>query len=84
MKLIVKAPKGTRSSIALVGRTGPADSGVVTSVFNYLGRGGRGTVEMPNPGSYDRLTAVVVNADGRRGQRGYRKDDSRYRVKLAR
>ena len=84
VKLIVKAAKGTRSSLALVGRKGPADSGAVTSVSDFLARGGRGAVELPNPGSYDRITAVVINADGRRGGNGYRKDDSRYRVRLSR
>ena len=84
VKLIVKAAKGTRSSLALVGRKGPATSGAVTSVAEFLPRGGRGTVELPNPASYDRITAVVVNADGRRGGNGYRKDDSRYRVRLVR
>lgn len=86
--LSVAAEKGTRSSISLVGRQGPETSGTVTTVTRYLPKGGDGTVSLPNPGTYSRITAVVANVDGRsdrrdrRGDRVYRSDGSTYRLAL--
>lgn len=84
VKLTVHAPRGIRSAVALVARTGPIDSGVVKTSSKYLARGGRGTIKLENPGGYDRITAVVINADGRLAGRAYRSDGSIYTVRLAR
>lgn len=85
--LKVKAQRGTRSSISLVGRAG-GKQGPVTVETTYLRRGGSGKVTIADPGSYSRLTAVVANVDGRsnhrdrRGRRVYKSDGSSYRISL--
>ena len=84
VRLTLHAPRGVRSAVALVARTGPVDSGVVKISSKYLARGGKGTVRLENPGGYNRVTAVVVNADGRLDGRAYRSDGSIYSVKLVR
>jgi len=84
--LEVKAERGTRSSISLVGRSG--GSGPVTTETAYLRKGGFGQVTLEDPGAFSRVTAVVANVDGRsnrrdrRGQRIYSSDGSRYRFSL--
>jgi hypothetical protein len=89
LKLVVSAGKGTRSALALVARrTGPA-GGAVKVKMTYLKRGGRGVVRLRRYRRYDRITAVVVNADGRvSGFSGtdwtYQKDGVGFRVKLKR
>ena len=86
--LKVKADKGTRSSISLIGRQGGATSGTVTLATKYLGKGGSGRVTLPNPGSFSRITAMIANVDGRsnrktrRGKRIYKSDGSTYRFHL--
>jgi hypothetical protein len=86
--LKVKADKGTRSSISLIGRQGSSTSGTVTLATKYLGKGGSGKVTLPNPGSFSRITAMVANVDGRsnrktrRGKRIYKSDGSGYRFHL--
>lgn len=84
IKLVVDAPRGIRSAVALVGRTGAIASGDVKTASKYLSKGGRGTVVLKNPGSFDRITAVITNADGRLAKGGptYRSDGSTYSVKL--
>ena len=84
VKLIVKAKRGTRSSIALIGRYGSVEEGTVVVASKYLAKGGRATVVLNDPPSFDRITAVVANVDGRPGARGYLNDDSKYKVKLGR
>ena len=82
IKLVVKAEKGTHSSIALIGRVGAIDTGTVVEASKYLDKGGRTTVVLNDPGTFDRITAVVANVDGRPGARGYLNDGSKYSVKL--
>ena len=85
IKLTVEAPRGVRSAVALVARKGAVDSGTVTEATKYLDGGGRGTVSLADPGSYDRITAVVIDADGRPDAKGgYKADGSIYSVKLKR
>jgi uncharacterized protein DUF6055 len=84
--LKVKAQRGTASTIALVARTGPVDAGTVTPVVKQLPKGGKGTVTLP-AGSYDRVTAAIINSDGRtrgfrQGQRVYTGDNSKYKYSL--
>lgn len=80
--LKVKAPKGIRSTVALVGRVGPVDTGAVTVRSKYLAQGGRGTVMLENPAGFDRVTALVINGDARRGTRGFASDGSKYKASL--
>jgi hypothetical protein len=84
MRLRVKVEGGVRSGIALVGRTGPVDSGSVNVVSEFSQRGGKLIVELPGFESYDRVTAVLINADGRPAGRGYRSDDARFKATLSR
>ena len=89
LKLVVRAAGRTRSGLALVARRGSPTGGTVKTKVKFLERGGRGVVKLRRFGRYDRITAVVVNADGRvDGFSGndwaYRKDDVRYRLKLKR
>jgi hypothetical protein len=59
------APSGTEAAVALVGRIGSERRGHTVTRLTYR-RGGRTmTVRLPDPGRFDRITAVVVNADGR-------------------
>jgi Bacterial Ig-like domain len=63
LRLAVSTPRGTRMAIALVGRIGDDVNGTSQEFLKLLPKGGPGTVAIANPGQYDRLTAVVVNAD---------------------
>lgn len=65
LTLSLKAPHGLRCGLALIGRDGSRRSGSVTQRVRYLDRGGRGSVTLADPGSYERITAVIVNADPR-------------------
>jgi Family of unknown function (DUF6055) len=58
-----EAPLGTASGLALVGRVGGERRGRVVRVLRFKRRGGRMAVRMPRPGRFDRLTAVLINAD---------------------
>ena len=63
VKLRVKAERGVRAGIALVGRDD--DTGAVKRKVKVLRKGGRGAVKLKAPDRFERITAVVVNADGR-------------------
>ncbi|MGN6588365.1 MAG: MXAN_6640 family putative metalloprotease [Solirubrobacterales bacterium] len=59
------APLGTAAGLALVGRIGSERGGYTVSRINYKPEGGEMTVRLSRPGRFKRITAVVVNADGR-------------------
>jgi hypothetical protein len=59
------APRGTAAGLALVGRVGSERHGRTVSRINFKRGGGRLMVRLPRPGRFSRITAVVVNADGR-------------------
>ena len=64
LELHATAPAGLDSTLALVGRTGSdPHAGAVTTVVQRIAGGGAGSVTLANPGSYGRITAVLVNAD---------------------
>jgi hypothetical protein len=63
MTLAVSTPRGARMAIALVGRVGDEVNGKTHEFLKLLPSGGPGTITIDNPGQFDRLTAVVVNAD---------------------
>jgi hypothetical protein len=62
LKLSVNAGK-VHAGLALVGRDD--DTATVTRKVRYLGSGGKGSVTLSDPGRFERITAVLVNADGR-------------------
>jgi hypothetical protein len=64
IRLIAAMPSGTSGAVALVGRTGPDPAGgTVTSNLSPVSSGGTGAVQLENPASFGRITAVVVNSD---------------------
>jgi hypothetical protein len=65
LKLSVAADKGVRAGLALVARDGDALTGAVTQKLRFLSNGGNGSLTLTDPGRFDRITAVVVNADDR-------------------
>ena len=63
IKLIGSLPRATRGALALVGREGSAEAGVPVVALKPLPRGGQVNIELANPGRFERITAVLVNAD---------------------
>ena len=59
LKLTGGLPAGTAGGIALVGRQGDS----LWKVLGVQPGGGQTSVTLDNPGRFDRITAVVVNAD---------------------
>jgi hypothetical protein len=59
------APRGTAAGLALVGRIGSERGGRTVSRLDFSRGGGRLSVRLSDPGRFDRITAVAVNADGR-------------------
>jgi hypothetical protein len=63
----LSAPRGTAAGVALVGRIGSERHGRPVVRIAYSRNGGEMNVSLPRPGRFKRITAVVVNADGRAG-----------------
>jgi hypothetical protein len=63
LKLSAFTRRGTAGAIALVGRTGPPIGGTQVTKLRQLPRGGPGSVSLDNPAQYQRVTAVLINAD---------------------
>ena len=61
------APRGTAAAVALVGRRGSERHGHPVVRIAYRHGGGQMSVRLPRPGRFERITAVVVNADARAG-----------------
>jgi hypothetical protein len=59
----VVAPRGVAAGVALVGRIGSERHGHVISRLRYRQGGGKMAVRLPRPGRFNRITAVLVNAD---------------------
>lgn len=59
------APRGIAAGLALVGRIGSERRGRVVSSLELSRRGGRMAVRLRRPGRFDRITAVLINADAR-------------------
>ena len=88
VKLRVRAPRGISSGIALVGRL---KGGRLVKSIKVMKNGGAGTVRLSRPGRFQRITAVVTNADF--DQRGfsarindwrYTGNNAPYRIRLTR
>lgn len=91
IRLGVRAQRGVRSGLALVARSGGPLDGEVVRRIKFVPRGGNASVALRDPRRYERITAVVVNADARlgrssfrRGERRYLKDGQRFRARLIR
>ena len=59
------APRGTAAGLALVGRIGSERHGRTVRRIDFKRGGGRLGVRLSRPGRFERITAVVVNADAR-------------------
>jgi len=59
----IEAPADTAAGLALVGRVGSEREGQVISRLRYKRNGGSISVRLPEPGRFDRITAVLINAD---------------------
>jgi hypothetical protein len=57
------APRRIAAGLALVGRRGSERRGHVVGKLRYKRGGGRMAVRLSRPGRFDRLTAVLINAD---------------------
>jgi hypothetical protein len=57
------APEGIAAGLALVGRIGSERGGRTVAELDYSRRGGTLVVRLADPGRFDRITAVLVNAD---------------------
>jgi hypothetical protein len=87
LKLRVRAPRGVATGIALVGREGGAETGDATIRYELLKRGGKEAVVLPDAPGFERITAVVANADARvrgfsGGDHDYVHDNERFRAGL--
>ncbi len=58
-----EAPTRVAAGLALVGRIGGEEQGSVVSRLSYDRNGGTLRVRLARPGRFDRITAVLVNAD---------------------
>jgi hypothetical protein len=61
----LRAPQGTAAGLALVGRIGSERGGRTVSRIDFNQEGGQLSARLSRPGRFKRITAVVVNADGR-------------------
>src|SRR5215218_856894 len=61
----VAAPRGTAAGVALVGRLGSERRGHPVVRLACKRGGGQLTVKLRRPGRFERITAVIVNADAR-------------------
>jgi Family of unknown function (DUF6055) len=59
----VTAPEGVAAGLALVGRIGSELHGRTVKAVAYSAAGGALTASLPDPARFQRITAVVVNAD---------------------
>jgi hypothetical protein len=80
---------GLQWSVALVGREGSPTGGTVERLVGYSEGENRKSVTLPDAQSYDRITAVVTNADGHVtgakptfGEFNYTRDDEDFKLKV--
>jgi hypothetical protein len=74
----LEAPEHVAAGLALVGRIGSETHGRTVKRIAYAPAGGGLTVTLPDPGRFQRITAVAVNADARVGGYSPRHLDWRY------
>jgi hypothetical protein len=73
-----QAPRGIASSLVLVGRDGSERQGRAVARLDYSRGGGQLEVRLADPGRYQRLTAILVNADSRASGFSARRLDWQY------
>jgi len=67
IRLEATFPKDVHGAVALIGRSGAVGSGPLAGDFVEAPAGGAVSVQLANAGSFQRVTAVLVNADRRHG-----------------
>jgi hypothetical protein len=77
------APPGTAAGLAIVGRIGSERQGRVVSRLSYSEQGGAMSVRLPNPGRFQRVTVVLVNADTQADGFSARRFDWNYLTDMA-
>jgi hypothetical protein len=77
------APRRAAAGLALVGRIGGERDGRVVSRLNFEPRGGVMTARLARPGRFERITAVLVNADTREDGFSARRLDWNYLTESA-
>ena len=79
-----QAPRDVRAAIALVGRDGGPEGGDIDKDLEYTRRRQAHGSRLDDVQDFERITAIVANADGRvrgRGQRrNYTHDNERFRA----
>ena len=63
----LSAPRGGAAAVALVGRLGSERGGRVVVRLGYRRGGGEMAVRLRRPGRFERITAVIANADASAG-----------------
>jgi hypothetical protein len=59
------APRGVTAAVALVGRIGGGRGGRTVSKLSFKPHGGAMAIRLDRPGRFQRITAVLINADTR-------------------
>lgn len=77
------APRGVAAGLALVGRIGGGHGGRVVSTLSFRRHGGAMKVRLAQPGRFQRITAVLVNADTRENGFSARRLDWNYLTESA-
>jgi hypothetical protein len=78
VEVTVEAPEGVDAGLALVGRIGSERHGRTIKSVDYAPGGGKLSVTLNDPGRFQRITAVVVNADASAAGYSARHLDWRY------
>jgi hypothetical protein len=65
VKAVLNAPRGVQMAVALVGRIGDETNGTYVSAITRMPNGGPGSVTLTDPSRFSRITAVLINGDGR-------------------
>ena len=63
LEVQVEAPEGVAAGLALVGRVGSERHGHTVKAIDYSEAGGELVATLPDPGHFQRITAVLVDAD---------------------
>jgi hypothetical protein len=62
---VLNTPRGVQTAVALVGRSGDETTGTYVSAVTRMPKGGPGSVTLTDPARFSRITAVLINGDGR-------------------
>jgi hypothetical protein len=65
VKAVLNSPRGVETAVALVGRIGDETTGTYESAITRMPKGGPGSVTLTDPSRFSRITAVLINGDGR-------------------